>query len=474
MEEIKTPSGAFHRVVTSLEMNIESVAVNVGATGSVSEVVRGVVLSALLSALPLASQAQTPFSGYYPLIDTDVIRYLTTPPNDPVARLQRRLDRGDAKLIFQKPHGYLLSVLWQLNVPLSSQGLVFSKTSSQMQLIGPATPRAVYFNDDVYIGWVQGGNVLEVAATDPSQGTMFYTLDQREMPQPQFARREECLQCHASPKTVGVPGLLLRSVFPATDGTPQYRLGSFDTYDSSPLKERWGGWYVTGTHGSQHHMGNVWLKDKKHPDRLDLESGGNVTSLMGRFNVSAYATPHSDIVALMVLAHQTHLHDLITRVNWETRLALHQQGSSPDAIRKRISNAVEILLRCMLFTDESRLEAPVRGTSTFATEFAALGPKDGTGRSLRDLDLNRRLFRYPCSYLIYSEAFDALPEPALDYFYRRLWEVLNGENTNQDNNDVFESLTKSDREAILSILQQTKPNLPSYWSRPDHLAKIVP
>ena len=425
-----------------------------------------------LCGLPPAAPAQTPFSGYYPLLDTNVIQYLTTPPNDPVARLQCRLDRGDAKLSFQKPQGYLLSVLQQLNVPLSSQGLVFSKTSSQLQLIGPATPRAVYFNDDVYVGWVQGGNVLEVAAVDPSQGTMFYTLDQRELQQPRFARREECLQCHASPKTVGVPGLLMRSVFPAADGTPQYRLGSFDTYDSSPLRERWGGWYVTATQGGQPHMGNAWLKDKDHPDRLDVESGANVSSLVGRFNVSAYATPHSDIVALMILAHQTHLHNVITRVNWETRLALHQQGASADAIRQRISNAVEILLRAMLFTDESRLEAPVRGTSSFAVEFAALGPKDAAGRSLRDLDLNRRLFRYPCSYLIYSEAFDALPEPALGYFYRRLWEILNGQNTNQDNHDAFESLTKSDREAILSILQQTKPNLPGYWARPARASSL--
>jgi hypothetical protein len=264
--------------------------------------------------------------------------------------------------------------------------------------------------------------------------------------QPRFARREECLQCHASPKTVGVPGLLLRSVFPAADGTPQYRLGAFDTNDSSPLKERWGGWYVTGIHGGQPHMGNAWLKDKDHPDPLDVESGANVSSLIGRFNVSAYATPHSDIVGLMILAHQTHLHNLITRVKWETRLALHQQGASADEIRQRISNAVEILLRAMLFTGECRLEAPVRGTSSFAVEFAALGPKDAAGRSLRDLDLNHRLFRYPCSYLIYSEAFDALPEPALGYFYRRLWEVLNAKNTNQNNNDVFESLTKSDRD----------------------------
>ena len=420
---------------------------------------RGALLSVLLAALAPTSQAQKPLSGYYPLLDTDVIRYLTTPPNDPVAQLQRRLDGGEAKLSFQKPHGYLLSVLQQLNVPLSSQGLVFSKTSAQRQLIGPATPGALYFNDDVYIGWAQGGNVVEAAAIDPSQGTMFYTLDQTETAHPKFVRREECLQCHASPKTIGVPGLLLRSVVPAADGTPNFQLGAFDTDQSSPLKERWGGWYVTGSHGKQRHMGNVRLEDKEHPSRLDPEIGANVTSLKSRFDVSAYASPDSDIVALMILAHQTHLHNLISRVNWETRLALHEQGSSADAIRQRISNAVEILLREMLLTDEARLEAPIRGTSAFATEFAALGPKDKSGRSLRDLDLNRRMFLYPCSFLIYSPAFDALPKPALDYFYRRLWEVLTGKNNDQ----IFATVSRSDREAILSILRQTKADLPGYW-----------
>jgi hypothetical protein len=439
------------------------------STGSLSNAVRSLLVPALLAALPLASPAQSSFSGSYPLLDGDVIRYRSTPPNDSVARLQRRLDQGQAKLTFQEPHGYLLSVLQQLNVPLSSQTLVFSKTSSQQQLIGPAAPRALYFNDSVYVGWVQGGNV-ELAAVDPSQGTMFYTLDQRRADQPKFVRREECLQCHASPKTLGVPGLLVRSVFPAADGVPQLQVDSFVTDHSSPLKERWGGWYVTGTHGDQRHMGNVWIKDKEHPDRLDLESGANVTSLEGHFDVTAYLTPHSDIVALMILAHQTHLHDLISRVNWETRLALHEQASMnqalgvpadtwSDSTRLRIYNAVETLLRYMLFCDETRLEAPVRGTSPFTREFAAAGPKDSTGRSLKDLDLNGRMFRYPCSFLIYSEAFDALPKPALDYFYRRLWDVLTG----KEKDDAFATLTTSDREAILSILRQTKANLPSYW-----------
>ena len=430
---------------------------------------------AALFALPLAGPAQspTPFSGYYPLLDTNVIQYATTPPKDPIARFQRRLNQGDTKLRFQNPQGYLLSVLHELDVPLSSQGLVFSKTSSQVQRIGPATPRAVYFNDDVYVGWVQGGRFLEIASVDPAQGTMFYTLDQNEVQQPQFVRREECLQCHASPKTVGVPGLLLRSVFPGADGTPNYRLPSFETHDRSPMRERWGGWYVTGTNGGQAHMGNAWVNDKQSPDQIYVNSGLNITSLVERFDVSAYASPHSDIVALMILAHQTHLHNLIARVNWETRLALNQPGASADAVNARITNAVEILLRAMLFTDESSLDAPVRGTSSFAKEFPAPGPKDGTGRSLRDLDLNRRLFRYPCSYLIYSEAFDALPEPALDRFYRRLWQILNSGNADGAKNKVFASLTKSDREAILSILLQTKPNLPSYWAVPDNLVKTA-
>lgn len=414
------------------------------------------------------------FSGSYPLLDGDVIRYQSTPPDDSVARLQRQLDLGTAKLGYRQPNGYLLSVLEHLNVPLSSQTLVFSKTSTQQPRISPATPRALYFNDSVYVGWVQGGDFLELAAVDPFQGTMFYTLDQRALQQPKFVHRQECLQCHATPNTMGVPGLLMRSVFTAPDGVPDLHADSFVTTQSSPLQERWGGWYVTGTHGGPRHMGNVFIQDKDHPERLDLERGANLTSLKGRFDVTVYPTPHSDLVALMILAHQTRLHDLITRVNWETRLALREHSSMhqaanraagvpPDALpgqdRQRIGHAVEILLRSILFTDEARLEAPVQGTSTFAREFAATGPRDSAGRSLKDLDLNHRIFRYPCSFLIYSDAFNALPKPALDYFYRRLWDVLTG----KDPDGAFATLTSFDRKAILSILRQTKADLPSYW-----------
>jgi hypothetical protein len=442
------------------------------STGFLSNAARIALSSALLAVVAPPARPQATFSGYYPLLGEDVIRYQSTPPNDLVARLQRRLDSGKAMLKFEEPRGYLQSVLAQLNVPLSSQTLVFSKTSFQPKYISPATPRALYFNDDIYIGWVPGGEVVEVAAVDPVQGTEFYTLDQTPSARPTFVRRQECFQCHASPKTIGVPGLLLRSVFPAADGTPQFRAGSFDTDQSSPLKERWGGWYVTGTHGSARHMGNICIRDKDHTGELDLESGANLTSLQGRFDLTTYLTPHSDLVALLILAHQTHLHNLISRVNWEIRLALHEQESMnkslgvpadtwSDSTRHRIYSAVETLLRYMLFTNEAPLQSSVRGTSAFAKEFAAAGPKDSAGRSLRDLDLNSRIFRYPCSFLIYSEAFNALPKPGLDYFYRRLWDVLNA----RDNGEVSKTLATSDRNAILSILQETKSDLPSYWRR---------
>ena len=297
-------------------------------------------LFASVAVLASAAWAQATFSGFYPLLDENVIRYQSTPPNDLVARLQHRLDSGEATLNFEEPRGYLLSVLAELKIPLSSQTLVFSKTSFQQKLITPTTPRALYFNDDVYVGWVPGGEVVEVASVDPMQGTMFYTLDQRRLARPKFVRREECMQCHASLKTIGVPGLLLRSVFPGPDGTPLFRAGSFDTDQTSPLKERWGGWYVTGTHGSQRHMGNVCVRDKDHPDLLDPESGANLTSLQSRLDLSAYVSPNSDLVALMILAHQTHLHNLISRVNWETRLALHEQASSNKGARHSCGHLV--------------------------------------------------------------------------------------------------------------------------------------
>ncbi|HUS05378.1 MAG TPA: hypothetical protein VMZ52_03735 [Bryobacteraceae bacterium] len=403
-------------------------------------------------------------------LDHEAIRYASEPANDPVSALQRRLEKGEVKLDFDPQFGYVPAVLHLLNVPISSQVLVFSKTSFQSPRISPRSPRAIYFNDRVAVGSVRGGDVVELSALDPRQGIVFYTLDQEKSERVRFVRRYECLQCHHSSATLGVPGSVVRSVHTSTTGMPVFQAGTFVTDHRSPFAERWGGWYVSGTHGTALHMGNVTAEDKE-TGKLEVSHGANITDLKAKFDTGAYLSPHSDIVSLMVLEHQSRMTNLITRVGWEERMALHAQigmnrilhepeDAVSDSTRRRIHNASDELVRYLVFAEEAPLTAEVRGTSGFAAEFAKLGPRDAQGRSLRDFDLTRRMFKYPCSYLIYSEAFDAIPRIAREQIYRRLWEVLTG----VDNSPAYANLSVADRKAILEILLETKKGLPAYWT----------
>jgi hypothetical protein len=404
-------------------------------------------------------------------IDAEPIRYSASTPTDAVARLQERVAAGKASLRCEKRFGYLRSVLRELDVPESSQVLVFSKTSLQRQRIGPRTPRAVYFNDDVYVGFCQDGDVLELAAADPKLGTVFYTLDQKRADKAQLTRQgENCLLCHGSTQNEGFPGLLVRSVYPDDDGQPILAAGSFRIDHTSPLKQRWGGWYVTGESGKQTHLGNLIVEGKLPPEEIDNKAGLNVTDLSPFFKTSSYLTPHSDIVALMVLEHQAQMHNLLTRASFLTRLALRDEAEinkafgrpaagHSDATLRRIQYAGEPLVKYLLFSEEAPLTDRVHGTSDFAREFGRRGPFDKKGRSLRDFDLRRRLFKYPCSYLIYSASFDALPPEVKGYVYERLWDVLTG----KDQGKEFAHLSDADRQAIREILLETKPNLPDYW-----------
>jgi hypothetical protein len=439
----------------------------------------GSLVAAMLGWLTLSAHGQVAVrnQGFVPYSDPP-INYRTDPVNDPVAKLQERVNKGDVHLEYEPEHGYLKAILKALRIPVSSQTLVFSKTSFQYRKISPKTPRALYFNDDVYVGFVHDGKALEFVSFDPKQGAIFYLLEQQQVEWPAFERAElDCTQCHVASGTRGVPGVLLRSIFPSPAGTQQPQSASFVTGHQSPMNERFGGWYVTGTTGAQTHMGNVTAPDKEHPEALDRAAGANVASLADRFDTTPYLTGHSDIVAQLVQAHQTQMHNLITLTNYQTRLALHADGANNSATtpsaatpsdaapsaaaRAQFEAPAEELVRYLLFADEAPLEAPVKGTSGFTEEFAAHGPRDAKGRSLRDFDLRTRLFAYPCSYLIYSEAFDALPDPAKAYVYRRLREVLTG----RDQSPAFAKLTASDRRAILEILLATKPGLPDDWKR---------
>jgi hypothetical protein len=405
-------------------------------------------------------------------LDQPPIRYATAPVDNPVSRLQQRIDAGQVLLNHEEHFGYLRSLLRELHVPVSSQTLVFSKTSFQRQRISPRTPRAVYFGDEAYVGMCQNGEVLEVTAVDPQLGAVFYSLGQARTEKPRFVRQnDDCLICHAS-FTQGFPGHLVRSLYTDADGIPILSLGSYRIDHASPLEKRWGGWYVTGTSGKQGHRGNLVLMEDNPPEPISNPAGSNVTDLRNRFNTAAYLSPHSDIVALMVLEHQAELHNRIGRATLEIRLALHEEaeinkilgrpaGYRSETTVHRIAAVGEPLVQYLLFSGEAKLTEPVTGTSNFTHEFSARGPHDRRGRSLFQLDVRHRLFRYPCSYLIYSTAFDAMPPPVKEYVWRRLWDVLTGKETDA----AYAHLAAEDRRAILEIVRDTKAGLPNYWAQ---------
>ncbi len=403
-------------------------------------------------------------------LEQDAIQYLNTEPVDPIAQLQKEIDAGRVKLEFDKKNGYLRSVLKSLRITPSSQVLTFAKTSLQRERINPRQPRALYFNDQTYIGFVQDSPLLEISTTDPQLGGTFYLLPQTPVAKPKFVRQSyECLQCHSGSLTNGVSGHIMRSVYPRLDGQPEFRAGTFLTSDQSPFNERWGGWYVTGKHGFMRHLGNAMATGDGETVLMDREAGANVTELNKIVDVSPYLTPYSDIVALMALGHQVNLHNMITRANWHTRMATQYEtqlnkelgrpaGSHLESTLSRIKSVCEPLVRGLLFYKAEPFPCPITGTSGYTEAFAKQGITDTKGRSLREFDLKKRLFKRPCSYLIYSPEFSALPPMAKEYVYRRLWEIL----SNTDKSADFAYLSEADCAAIREILCDTKPEFMQY------------
>lgn len=386
--------------------------------------------------------------------DEDTIGYSKTASSGAVDRLQKALDEKKTELRFDPKFGYLPAVLEALGVSAESQMLVFSKTSFQRERIDPENPRALFFNDDVYIGYVPGSPVLEISEADPTLGGVFFTMEQTKAGRPKFTRNDQCLECHASAKTMGSPGHLLRSFEVDSSGVVDLQSGVSLVTDRTPFAERFGGWYVTGQHGAQTHRGNLFGAKAFSRAIKEPNFRGNVRDLGPFFETSKYPRNQSDIVALMVLEHQVHAHNFITRLKYETAIALQQYGKIDH-----LKSKVESFLQYMLFTEEAALTNAIQGSPAFVKEFEARGPFDSSGRSLRQFDLSKRLFKYRCSYLVYSEAFDALQPAIKTMIYKRLWEILSG----ADKSENFKMITAGERAEILQILGATKPGLPDYW-----------
>ncbi|MFM8536381.1 MAG: hypothetical protein ACKOEC_22845 [Acidimicrobiia bacterium] len=368
-------------------------------------------------------------------INHPAIKYLTADTDTAVDRMNAKLRDGSAKLVFDDKTGYLKSVLDLLNVPVESQMLVYTQTSLQAQHIRMDNPRAIYFTDAVSVGYIRGAGLLEITAQDSRMGTIFYQLHQTPAAQPTLGRDSQCLRCHLSWDTLGVPGLSILTTFPRKSESDYANGGTVDHY--RPIDQRWGGWYVTGRRVPARHMGNL-------PLIMPVASSAEqktAPSLEGRFDLSGYLTPYSDVVALMVLEHQAHFSNLVTRATYEARLG------EP----LRIAEAADTLADYMLYAEEAAIPSPIEGSSGYAEKFAAMGPKDAKGRSLRELDLRTRLQKYPLSYMIYSQAFREMPDAPKNLVMGKIDRVLSGEFTDKK----YAHLTPALRTAIREILSAT-------------------
>jgi hypothetical protein len=392
-----------------------------------------------------------------------------------IYKLNEKLQRNEVALSYEPRWGYLLSILKALQIDLDSQVLVYSKTSLQTEHIAPQTPRAIYFNDDCYVAWIQSSQLLEFVAMDAQLGVVFYTLDNKPPLPLHFAREGgRCLNCHDTYSMMGggVPRVLVMSAPVDDPSDPRTVTSASMVDDRTRVSERWGGWYVTGLHGKQTHLGNLPLRDDIGSESLRRRSPQNLRTLAGYFDTKKYPADRSDIAALLVLEHQAYIQSLITRVNFKVRTVLSRAGQDELVMPKRWDDVnprnqvalramIEPLVRALFFADAAPLKDTVKSGSGFAERFSSLAPMGAAG-SLRELDLQTRVFRYPLSYMVYSEAFEALPEYARDHVVARVIEVLQG----HDTTGVAASTTTLDRKAVLQILKETSPRFAALLALP--------
>ncbi|MDD7987053.1 hypothetical protein PQO01_19050 [Lentisphaera marina] len=366
------------------------------------------------------------------LYETSLIDYENRQANNAIERLNTALREKKTTLDYNNERGYLDALLKELKIPLNSQTLIFSKTSFHRKQIYPSNPRALYFNDEIYVGWVPGTQLLEIAISDPELGGVFYTLEQKKQDSIQLQRDDSCLSCHVSSRTLNEPGFFIRSVFPDEEGEPISRLGS-DTIDhSSEIGARWGGWYVTGKKTEIHRGNTIYTKSS---ERIGKPHKALTTQDLHRFfNPDKYLANSSDIEALMVLEHQVQMHNIFTQRNFQAikmiaaeesiNRALGETGRRP-LTKKILNNACEEILEYMLFCDEVYFRA-IEGNANFKEDFAKGKISASNGDSLYKLQFKERISELPCSWLIYSEAFKHLQPDLKQIVLLRLEEILTG------------------------------------------------
>ncbi|MDF1657954.1 MAG: hypothetical protein P1U58_10105 [Verrucomicrobiales bacterium] len=413
--------------------------------------------------------------AFEPLYERAPIYYNETEEDTILTRLIASAEPGGA-LATGTDQEILENLLAALEVPIESQVLVFSKTSAQNSRISPRTPRAIYFSDNIYVGWCQGGEI-EVASFDENLGMVFHLVEltsREENQPPKLIRERSCLNCHAGSSNQNLPGLMVRSVYPGETGQPLFQAGTFHTRQDSPVAERWGGWYVTGAVDESAHLGNMFAKGDRTGNEVTVHpiAESALTTLDKVVNSEPYLHGgQSDVVALMMLEHQVGVHNAIIEANLTTRTTLHRHvemkkafgesvdGPLSDTNRRILANVAERVLKKMLYVDEFVLPGGVDGSASFQEGFQRNERKCESGRSLKDFRLYERLMKYRCSHLIYSDAFAMLPDEIRTVILDQLHGIL----TRPSDYPNFAHLSNSEREHILEIVSETVPSLPPVW-----------
>lgn len=415
------------------------------------------VLTCILGALPVGAATD--------LWDMPPLRYSDTASSDPVAKLAADSPAGEIPLPsgVTTPLDRLRFVLKTLEIPEESQMLVFSKTSKQNSLIHPGNPRCLFFNENAYVGYVPGGDI-EVIVHDDFLGSVFYLVSAGSADNTLRAARDtsDCLSCHGTARTESVPGVLVRSVFPDSGGQPLLALGTFQVDHSTPIQERWGGYYVTGR-SSLPHLGNRTFDDS--PTRSMPETAIELSSVSEKTDTSRYLRATSDIVALMVLEHQCLVHNMLAaatvnyrRIHWLAKSLNPSADPDQGSAGRHADEAAKRIAAVMLFENEANLgENGVEGDASFQDAFTRRFPKNRDGRSLADFQLNDRLFKHRCSYMIHSKAFKAMPVRVRSAVLSELHRILNSPPSPGNHPHI----TASERRKIVTILGETVPGWPS-------------
>jgi hypothetical protein len=390
----------------------------------------------------------TSVCGHEPLgVNNTLHGYNTLPTHDRFARFNADVGAGRTSLNAENELELLRSLLRALDIPISSQMLVTSATSFQKTIISPRRPRALYFNDDTYVGFVPGGRI-EVISIDPARGPMFYIFGRPAAGKiPRIRRSDECLTCHATPEMKEIPQLIVESVVPGITGGGEKAFRRGLSGHSVPLDQRFGGWLVTDTPDLPRHQGNFLIEWTAHGMKEKPMHAGEL------FDLGRYPVPTSDLLPQLLHEHQVGFINRVFDATYRTRVLLHEHAGQVETAYPELESLARGLVRYLLFADEVPLPPEgVAGSEPFKAEFLAKRCIASNGHSLRDFDLRTRLMRYRCSYMIESPAFSGLPPHLKRLVDLELNRALDPASQAQD----YSYLPAAEKATIRDILQEAR------------------